>query len=617
MTGLEVRAPAVQLDAAAANDTGAEAPAAKWVQIGYEGHFEGHVIGPFDLTRAKFEEAVANFRKHPAYKQGATMASADQINAGTYDVVPWDFHHASEQAPTSGTIPTEGAPAQGWALELEVRDGPDGKAQLWSYTRFLEPLRGYVAASKYKWCSMTLFLDATDPVTGKKIGAYLSSVAATNDPFLQNLIPLAASRRGTKVQAGYYYDPYNQPCTPEEAFESLRDTLKMPETTGIPELRAEIEKVQRWAAGSEAAPPGVEVDDLVGIMRRMINLPLTATIDTVFSSVFAVLDQAAKESNAKPQEGTDAVAAPPEPAMAEWVRSLSLGAACVARDWSPVDAASLRKLSQADAQKALEAKGVAPIVALELATELPRMPGNVTITERDHMDPKIIAMLAAKLGVPATTADIEKAVVAKLEAGQDAMTKLEALLTALEVEDVPGATKKIVDLVQKAAKLEEVMPELAQLRDAKAKADEAAMEQEVDQAMAAHRIPANMRKSLVLHRKTDPESFAKDYPLPPPDKAHLTRPIVTGGGNGAPVAALSNAALVAGAPGAVGTQQGSAQVVNLSQFPGTNDTQRVHAYLESTMGDAFRKLQYNERFALGRRKLAELKGPNTSAARPF
>lgn len=613
MTGLEVRAPAVQLDAAAANDTGAEAPAAKWVQIGYEGHFEGHVIGPFDLTRAKFEEAVANFRKHPAYKQGATMASADQINAGNYDVVPWDFHHASEQAPTSGTIPTEGAPAQGWALELEVRNGPDGKAQLWSFTRFLEPLKGYMLAGKYKWCSMTLYLEATHPTTGKKIGAYLSSVAATNDPFLQGMVPLAASRQGPKVQAGhYYYDPYNQPCTPEDAVEQIRNMLKLPETTGIADLRAELQKVQAWAAGTEAAPPGVEVDDLVGVLRRMINLPLTATSENVFASVFAVLDQAMKDTTAKPTEGTTDTAAPSEPAMAEWLRSMSLGAACVAKDLKPADLSALRRLSAVDAQKELESKGVATIVALELATELSRMPGNVVSTERDHMDPKLLALVATKLGIPSTAGDVEKQIVIKLEQGQDAMTKLEALLTALEVEDVPGATKKIVDLVQKAAKLEEVMPELGQLREMKAKGEEAAMEQQVDQAMAAHRIPANMRKSLMLHRKSDPEGFAKEFPLPDAAKAYLTRPIVTGNGTGAPVVAPATLSSTS----AVGVPSQGAQAINLSQYPGVNDTQRVHAYLESTLGDSFKKLTRDERFALGRKTLAQLK-PNTSAARPF
>lgn len=613
MTGLEVRAPAIKLDIAAANDVQAEMPPAKWVQIGQEGEWQGHVVGPFELTRAKFEEAIANLHAHPSYKPGAPMASAEQINSGMYDVIPWDFHHASEQAATSGTIPTTGAPSQGWVMELELRnDSATGKTQFWSFTRFLEPLKGYINAGKYKWCSMTLYFDATDPVSGKNIGTYLSSVAATNDPFIQGMVSMAASRQGAKVHAGYYYDPYNQPCTPEDAFEELRDILKLPETTGIADLRVEIEKLQRWSAGAESPPPGVEVDELVGIMRRMINLPLTATTDTVFTSVFAVLDQAEKEANSA--SSSKAPVVPSDTVMAEWFKTLSLPAACAARDLSASEWLTLRKLSSSDAIKALEQKSIANMIALELASAFARLPASVgSGVERDTMDPKIIALLAAKLGVPATTADIEKAINIKLEAGQDAMTKLEALLTALEVEDVAGASKKIVDLVQKAAKLEEVMPELASLREYKAAGDNAAMETQVDQAMAAHRIPANMRPSLVLHRKTDPEGFAKTYPLPDASKAYLTKQLATGGNHGG--AALSNAALLSGANGQVGTQSGV--IIDLSQYPGVNDTQKVHAMLASTLGSEWQKLTMNERFALGRRKLAELKGTNLSTARPF
>ena len=54
--------------------------------------------------------------------------------------IPIDFEHASEQDPTLGTIPTDGAPAQGWIIDLQDR----GAAGLWGLVEWLEPARTYV-----------------------------------------------------------------------------------------------------------------------------------------------------------------------------------------------------------------------------------------------------------------------------------------------------------------------------------------------------------------------------------------------------------------------------------------------------------------------------------------
>lgn len=171
----EYRSPAIALRA-----TPTDAP--KWIQVAYEGAWSGHHMGPFQFTRQMFDTIVRNFRNHPQY-------------TGRSDVVAFDFNHASEMHPTEGSIPSEGTPAQAWAQDLEVRTGPDGKAQLWALTRLLEPAKTYIRNGQMKWVSVAVWFDAVDPVTGKPIGPTLTSIAFTNNPFLQGLPAIAASSR--------------------------------------------------------------------------------------------------------------------------------------------------------------------------------------------------------------------------------------------------------------------------------------------------------------------------------------------------------------------------------------------------------------------------------------
>jgi hypothetical protein len=157
----------------------------RWLQVAQEGAFLGHPTGPFELNATVFDELVRNFRRHPSY-----VAGADGF--GTAPIVAYDFHHASEE-PDKQTLAVLGAPAQAWALDLETRTGADGKAQLWALTQYLEPARTYVRGGKYRWCSIAVWPDTIDPVSGENIGWYLSSIAFTNDPFIQGMMPIAAT----------------------------------------------------------------------------------------------------------------------------------------------------------------------------------------------------------------------------------------------------------------------------------------------------------------------------------------------------------------------------------------------------------------------------------------
>jgi len=161
-----------------------------WVQVTQEIDAKGYGGGPFRFTSETFGQIVRNFRAHPSYVNGQS------------DVIAWDFHHASDMSPAD--VATSGAPAQGWVQDLDIRPGADGKAQLWAKTRWLEPARSYVKNWQYKWASVVVLFDARDPVTNQNVGAVLTSVALTNQPFVEGMAPLIAASRqaqGLRVAA--------------------------------------------------------------------------------------------------------------------------------------------------------------------------------------------------------------------------------------------------------------------------------------------------------------------------------------------------------------------------------------------------------------------------------
>jgi phage I-like protein len=148
-----------------------------WIQIAKQGEFRGHSAVPhFALNAEVFTEIVANFK--------ATKNKR----------VPIDFEHASEADPASGEIPTRGAPAQGWIVDLAIRDG-----NLWGLVEWGDLAREYIKSGQYRFLSPAIRFGAKDPVTGKKIGAVLSSAAITNQPFLDGMQPLAAKNTAPKA----------------------------------------------------------------------------------------------------------------------------------------------------------------------------------------------------------------------------------------------------------------------------------------------------------------------------------------------------------------------------------------------------------------------------------
>lgn len=253
-----VRCYSVRLEAPA---TGAELANPDWIQVAAEGDYRGHPTGPFKLDAEVFAVIVRNFRNHPSY-----------LPDGSANVVPFDFSHASEMDPTSGSVPVEGTPARAWARELEVREGPKG-VELWALTLFLEPALTYRAEGSYQWTSICVWPDATDPKSGERIGWYLSSIAFTNDPFIQGMTSFAAERGGTS----------------EEVLEQLRELFEIPAMSPPDEIIASLAKLESYARNPASAPVGVDVDCLVGALRQIFNLPTLAGVDEIFAQADALL----------------------------------------------------------------------------------------------------------------------------------------------------------------------------------------------------------------------------------------------------------------------------------------------------------------------------------------
>ncbi len=142
-----------------------------WLQLAETGHWLGHPSGEFEMTPETFAQIVTNFK-----------------NRGL--PVPFDMGHASEQPPTEGSLPEKGAPAQGWVHMLDNR----GDAGLWGLTEWFDYAREGIQAGRFAFLSPAMRFGSKDPVTGKPIGARLTSVAITNAPFLAALPRLVAAR---------------------------------------------------------------------------------------------------------------------------------------------------------------------------------------------------------------------------------------------------------------------------------------------------------------------------------------------------------------------------------------------------------------------------------------
>ena len=523
---------AVRLDAASAPVE--QGNGGRWIHIAYAGQWEGHRSGPFEFTPEDLAQMVANFQRHPQYRPGAEQATPDDFASSAYDVIPFDWRHLSTASAMAA--PLELQVAQAWACELKVQKGATN-VELWAFCRYLEPMATFVREGKVHWTSVTADPHFTDPVTGADMGWYIEAIAFTNDPFLQGLA-VAADRKGEPIRALGGFDLYNAPTTAEEVLACLRELFELPATSDLGVVLAELAKLKAWSGGA-GAPPGVDVADLVGSLRRIFNLPTLADVAEVFAAADGLLAALASSTSAVP-------------------------------------------LSRKDHMN----KHVAAILALlaGLGIELSRTPASDD--DGVELTREVLAKMKLRLAA-AEKGDAE---------GKSSTTGLAAILTALGVEDVGGATKKITEMLANSAALLEAMPELAALKEKQGEDEDGDAEKDVGEAMAAGRIPESVKPALMfmrtggvaipkdkasaaygkelalalVKRAESRKAFRAAYPPVDPRALALTRPSgVTTPSGAAPTGK--------GIPGvkALGTGAGDRQELNLNGYEGRNRFERA------------------------------------------
>jgi hypothetical protein len=251
--------------------TASDAAGPVWNQIAKPGKFLGHAAGAFELNDQVFREIIANFE-----------ATQNRL-------VPVDYEHASEADATSGTIPFTGAPAQAWVKALEIRDG-----KLWGLFDDWKPAaREEVRSGGYKFLSPAVRFGCRDRVTGKPIGARLSSVALTNNPFLDGMQPLVARDNGgggdgeASVSMGYMaYDA-------DDLLPPLRAALGLSEDDDVYQVQAAVKRASASLRAADwdldSTVDGLVLADVLPALRDLVNPGIDATWWDVFDKLDSLI----------------------------------------------------------------------------------------------------------------------------------------------------------------------------------------------------------------------------------------------------------------------------------------------------------------------------------------
>lgn len=236
-----------------------------WIQLAKPGAFKGHPAGAFEMTAETFAEVVRNF--------------SDTQNRR----IPIDFEHASEADSTAGSIPTLGAPAQGWIVDMKIDGG-----NLWGLVEWGDRAREYIKSGQYRYFSPAIRFAARDRVSGKAIGARMTSGALTNSPFLDGLKPLAAKDSGSSSVAMAH--------TPDEYMPAVRAALRLPELSPAADVREALLTLREHfvASGGDAdgSHEGVELGPYMRPLRDLVGAKPGVTWAQVFDIVEDLIDVA-------------------------------------------------------------------------------------------------------------------------------------------------------------------------------------------------------------------------------------------------------------------------------------------------------------------------------------
>jgi hypothetical protein len=491
------RVPAVQLDGMSEpNDR------PKWQHVATSGTYAGYVKAggqlSFEFTRKTFEEMVANLRAMPEYHKGAD-------GFGDKDTIPWDFEHATDAF--ASEVAVTGAPAQGWVLDLDIRTGTDGTVQLWALTRWLPTAEQYVRDGAYKWASVSCLFNAVDPKSGQRVGAKVYAIAITNTPFIQGLQQLAASRLNGWFEAV---------STPLQAVAALKEMLGLKETDDVGAVMAEVARMRQWLE-LNAVPLGVDMEGIIGAIRKVLVLPALTPAASVLDEVSRIASALLAEQAATTRQQTG-------PTMASTEGDMEM----------------LKTLSK----------------------ELGVREGETEVVAAVKDSVSLRAQVKAAIGATKDTTEALCAEVVELTADRKGLVSLRKALGASTHED---AVSRVAVLLEAEKKLGELEPKHKALEAKIAEQDKAKAETEVREVLAARRLSDDMFDALLELRLNKPEKFVERFPKLG-DKAVLTQPGVAG----KPVIT---------APAAGATDD--ATVIDLTATKGRNLTNRLMTWVRS------------------------------------
>lgn len=501
----------------------------KWQQCCVEGKFLGHSkFTEIDWTPELFDTIIANLHKHPGFRAGPD-------GVGCARVIPWDYEHANEIRRMKGDVPPEGLPSASWGLDLRRGVTDDGKASLEILTEWLPVAKQQVANGEYQYCSVCVLPKFIDPVTGVDQGPTLTSVALTNEPFVQGMEPLAAT-----------LEQYGPAESALEVLVGVRSALELPEDATAQQVVEQLHALLD-AIANDTVPEYVEEGWILDRIRRLLKLPLLATPVEILGGAEAAINQL-------PTDGAGSHALTPtasqtenEPMAASILTSLALLLNC--QESEP----AILQATKVAAQKA---------ATVEQATEA--------------------TDAVSKLKTMFGTADMESTLAAATKAIADAETlkpTVEALAAAL-------------------ANLKKGANDDAEAESKAIAASMAAAANNPDLETRLFPAILQARSSCIVEKKTGSivtgievdaaklEKFRADYPLPEEQRALLTRRVVAGpngtqlGGavTGYQTQPITQSAGRAGAPPAQGSAvQKIVDAINAS--PGRNPVERADALL--------------------------------------
>lgn len=250
----------------------------KWIQLCTAGSYV-YRGQPVTISEQDIDRMIANFRASPAYKPdgralfGKETAEATKLVLGApYGVIALNFDHPPMGGPR---------PGHGWFVELERRGG-----EFWGLCWFDAEAHAGMIAGSWKWTSIE-WAGSSVNNQGEEVGAYLSGVALTNDPFITGMIPIQMSARtsGPVVWFGPAADVLRE----------LRCAFGLPETADVGAVISEVAKLRAWALGQTPAPIGVNVGELVGRIRCLLALPTLTEPATIFGELDKLLGRLADE----------------------------------------------------------------------------------------------------------------------------------------------------------------------------------------------------------------------------------------------------------------------------------------------------------------------------------